>query len=83
MLGGISDIIFSGKYVKALIPIIFSTLRDISNFDINLQALPWESEEKIFRVSINNSRVNVYLNNTSLPEILYMQTNEYVSTVLS
>jgi acetate kinase len=79
LLGGVSDIIFSGPYVEDFKPIIFHILKDISFIDITLNALPWESKEKLSKISTDNSNVSVYLNKTTLHEIIYKMTAEYIA----
>ncbi|MGQ1948454.1 hypothetical protein ACT3CD_15280 [Geofilum sp. OHC36d9] len=79
MLGGVSDIIFSGPYVESFKPIIFHILKDISFIDITLQASPWEETDKLSKISMKNSKVSVYLNKVTLHEIIYEMTKEYIA----
>jgi len=77
MLGGVSDIIFSGPYVEAFKPIIFNILKDISFIDITLDALPWENADKLSKISLKNSKVSVFLNKVTIPEIIFKMTKDY------
>jgi acetate kinase len=80
ILNGVSDIVFSGKSINALFPIIFYLIKDVSYFDIALNPLPWSTKEKISQITTNNSKIHVYINSQTLPEVIYSLTVEYIRT---
>jgi hypothetical protein len=70
--------VFSGAFISSLAPIVFYLIKDMSYFDIALNPLTWETKKKIARITSDDSKINVYINNLTLPEIMYSLTKEYI-----
>ena len=77
LLEGVDSIVFTGNYVDDLIPIIYKLLKDISFLDRDIQELPWEFQNDVIRITLDNSCVHVYLNKISLTQVIYTLTKEY------
>jgi acetate kinase len=78
ILEGVSELVFSGKSIQSLIPIIFYLIKEMSCFDIALKPLPWPTSNNIFRITTDYSKIQVYMNTQSLPEVIYSLTADYI-----
>jgi acetate kinase len=78
ILEGVSDIVFSGKSIQSLIPLIFYLIKELSFFDIALKPLPWPPNNNIVCITTDCSKIQVYINTQSLPEIIYSLSADYM-----
>ena len=76
VLKGFDAIVFSGCYAKTLAPLIYNLIKKISFLGITLEALPWKNNLQM--VSSENSRVKVYLDNTSVACIIFEETKNII-----
>lgn len=79
MLGGLTDIVFSGDHVDLFTPLIFKILKDISFLDIGLCPLPWKHSDKLSKITTSNSKVSVFLNKAGLYEIMNKMTKDFMA----
>ena len=78
VLGGLDSIVFSGSEVDPLAPVIHNLIKKISFLGINTQSLPWTGKKEIFPVTSAESKIKVYLNRMSLPDVLFSETVKFL-----
>ncbi len=78
LLNGLDNLVFSGKSIWNMVPLIYSMVKDISYFDIALKPLPWKNENLITKITSDDSKVKAYINSSTLPEVIYQFSLKYL-----
>jgi acetate kinase len=80
ILGGVDNIVFSGNYVNASMPLIHDIIKKISFLGISTLSLPWSSDKETVNISSAESKVKVYINRMELAKAIFCQSELFSET---